>query len=78
MCGTIMVSFLVQMKRDTVSVFMWSHGFILGTEEGILLVWHHEVEPWFHSWYRGRVEMLLECGHTKGTILGIQRGKVGP
>ncbi len=21
-----------------------------------LLVWPHEVEPWFHSWYRGRVE----------------------
>ncbi len=20
-----------------------------------LLVWTHEVEPWFHSWYRGRV-----------------------
>ncbi len=23
-----------------------------------LLVWQHEVEPWFHSWYRGRVETL--------------------
>ncbi len=23
-----------------------------------LLVWSHEVEPWFHSWYRGRVETL--------------------
>ncbi len=23
-----------------------------------LLVWPHEVEPWFHSWYRGRVETL--------------------
>ncbi len=22
------------------------------------LVWPHEVEPWFHSWYRGRVETL--------------------
>ncbi len=51
----------------------WSHGFILGTEVGSietlnakynlialfeLLVWPHEVEPWFHSWYRGRVETL--------------------
>ncbi len=23
-----------------------------------LLVWPHEVKPWFHSWYRGRVETL--------------------
>ncbi len=23
-----------------------------------MLVWAHEVEPWFHSWYRGRVETL--------------------
>ncbi len=23
-----------------------------------LLVCPHEVEPWFHSWYRGRVETL--------------------
>ena len=23
-----------------------------------MLVWPHEVEPWFHSWYRGRVETL--------------------
>ncbi len=23
-----------------------------------LLVWPHEVEPWFHYWYRGRVETL--------------------
>ncbi len=23
-----------------------------------LLVRPHEVEPWFHSWYRGRVETL--------------------
>ncbi len=40
-----------------------------------LLVWPHEVEPWFHSWYRGRVETLdakynlayinsTLCGHT--------------
>ncbi len=52
----------------------WSHGFILGTEVGQrpqmlnithiqvalveLLVCPHEVEPWFHSWYRGRVETL--------------------
>ena len=21
-------------------------------------MWPHEVEPWFHSWYRGRVEIL--------------------
>ncbi len=27
----------------------------LGSE---LLVCPHEVEPWFHSWYRGRVETL--------------------
>ncbi len=23
-----------------------------------LLVWPHKVEPWFHSWFRGRVETL--------------------
>ncbi len=23
-----------------------------------LLVWPHEVESWFHSWYIGRVETL--------------------
>ncbi len=23
-----------------------------------LLVWPHKVEPWFHSWCRGRVETL--------------------
>ncbi len=23
-----------------------------------LLVWPHEVEPWFHSWYRDWVEAL--------------------
>ncbi len=23
-----------------------------------LLVWSHKAEPWFHSWYRGRVETL--------------------
>ncbi len=23
-----------------------------------VLVWPHEVEPWFHSWYRGRVDTL--------------------
>ncbi len=23
-----------------------------------ILVWLHGVEPWFHSWYRGRVETL--------------------
>ncbi len=23
-----------------------------------LLVWPHKVEPWFYSWYRGRVETL--------------------
>ncbi len=23
-----------------------------------LLVWPHEVEPWFYFWYRGRVETL--------------------
>ncbi len=21
-------------------------------------MWPHEVEPWFHSWYRGRVKTL--------------------
>ena len=24
-----------------------------------LIVWPHEVELWFHSWYRGRVETLM-------------------
>ncbi len=23
-----------------------------------LLVWPHDVEPWFHSWYRGGVVTL--------------------
>ena len=23
-----------------------------------LLVWSHKVEPWCHSWYRGRVDTL--------------------
>ncbi len=23
-----------------------------------LLVWPHEVEPWFHSWYKDRVKTL--------------------
>ena len=42
---------------------------------GSSLVWPHEVEPWFHSWYRGRVETLdakynlislLVCPHEVG------------
>ncbi len=28
----------------------------LGSSLFELLVWPHEVEPLFHSWYRGRVE----------------------
>ncbi len=27
-------------------------------DDKIILVWPHEVEPWFYSWYRGRVETL--------------------
>ncbi len=27
-------------------------------QAGNSLVWPHEVEPWSHSWYRGRVETL--------------------
>ncbi len=23
------------------------------------IVWPHEVEPWFHFWYRDRVETLI-------------------
>ncbi len=38
-----------------------------------LFVWPREVEPWFQSWYRGRVETLgarklslnCLCGHVK-------------
>ena len=30
----------------------------LGSSLFELLVWPHEVEPWFHSWYRDRVEIL--------------------
>ena len=37
-------------------------GFILGTEVArfldSLLLNPHEVEMWFHSWYKGRVETL--------------------
>ncbi len=43
-----------------------------------MVVWPHEVEPWFHSWYRGRVETLdakynlayinsTLCGHTNSS-----------
>ncbi len=32
-----------------------SYNFIYSFE---LLVWPHEVKPWFHSWRRGRVEIL--------------------
>ncbi len=42
-------------------------------------MWPHEVEPWFHSWYRGRVETLdakynlayinsTLCGHTNSYL----------
>ena len=31
---------------------------ILGSSLFELLVWPHEVEPCFHSWYRGRVEII--------------------
>ncbi len=38
----------------------------------MLLVWPHEVEPWFHSWYRGRAETLAcyvkLCGYTNSSI----------
>ncbi len=33
-----------------------------------MLVWPHEVKPWFHSWYRGKVETLYAhkfSGHMK-------------
>ncbi len=33
-----------------------------------LLVWPHEVEPWFHSWYRGRVETLDSIICIKSTL----------
>ncbi len=38
----------------------WSHDFTLSTEVGLetLDAKYSEVEPWFHSWYRGKVEML--------------------
>ncbi len=44
-----------------------------------LLVWPHEVETWYHSWYRGRVETLdaKYNGHMKwsrGIILGTEVG----
>ncbi len=43
-------------------------------------MWPHEVEPWFYSWYRGRVETLDSrynlayinstlCGHTKRKLV---------
>ncbi len=38
-----------------------------------LLVWPHEVEPWFHSWYRGRVETLdakYNLAYTNSTLCG--------
>ncbi len=33
-----------------------------------LLVWSHEVEPWFHSWYRGRVETLDAKSHSSVSV----------
>ncbi len=50
----VMVSFLVQKYRVDAKynlIFMLIALFKL-------LVWPHEVEPWFHSWYKGRVETL--------------------
>ncbi len=38
--------------RTSMSLFTHSERY------SYLLVWPHEVEPWFHSWYRGRVEIL--------------------
>ncbi len=32
--------------------------YIVWYSKGPALVWLHEMEPWFHSWYRGRVETL--------------------
>ena len=41
--------------------FMWRH---LGSSSFTLLVWSHEVELWFHSWFRGRAgpQMLILLG----------------
>ncbi len=36
-------------------------------------MWPHEVEPWFCSWYRGRVETLDELHHTLMATLTVQR-----
>ncbi len=36
-------------------------------------MWPHEVEPWFHSWYRGRVETLdakYNLAYIKSTLCG--------
>ena len=44
------------------------------------LVWPHEVQPWFHSWYRRYLDAkynLCQFGHMKwsyGFILGIEVG----
>ncbi len=27
----------------------------------VSIVWPHEVEPWFHSWYKGRVRRDPRC-----------------
>ena len=35
-----------------------------------LLVWPHEVEPWFHSWYRGRVE-TLDAKYNLSSLLAV-------
>ncbi len=40
-----------------------------------LLVWPHEVEPWFHSWYslRGRVETLDTALFSINTYTNIEK-----
>ncbi len=42
-----------------------------------LLVWPHEVEPWFHSWFRGRVDTLdakYNLSYINSTLCGYTNG----
>ncbi len=52
--------------KHKIEMFQWiiidsiqvMNGCRVETLDAELFVWPHEVEPWFHSWYRGSVETL--------------------
>ncbi len=46
------------MKWTMFSFLAWYSGTVETLDLLELLLWPHEVGPWFYSWYRGRVEIL--------------------